>query len=266
MRISDTGAHLLRAQRRTGRRLLQLRQKMLAQLAHIVLGAVDEARFAPAHEIEPEHVQARARRCRRDDAAGLLRRSTGTCSQRVVRPEARWPRSPCRCGRSPGRGPAAASSSTRVAAKRSGERQHSAPRRERSASASKVSSMRRQLEIRHGAFDCAASRRTAPCRRSMPTRRPTMFTPRSRSAFRSSVARSRRADELRRGHAPRAHQVVDRVVSLIEDAGGVQPPLDVTAAIHARHADVFADGERDRAAGSAGSHRRAASRSPTRRR
>ena len=67
----------------------------------------------------------------------------------------------------------------------------------------------RKLQIRHRAVIAQRSGELRLGRRSMPTRRPTSLTPRSVSAFRSSVARSRRADELRRRHAPRAHDVVD---------------------------------------------------------
>src|SRR5690606_13439391 len=52
-----------------------------------------------------------------------------------------------------------------------------------------------------------------------------------------------RADELRRRHAARADDIVDLVVALVEDADGVEPPLDIEPAIRARHPDMLADGE-----------------------
>ena len=57
-----------------------------------------------------------------------------------------------------------------------------------------------------------------------------------------------RADELKRGHVACSHDVVDFVIALVEHAGGIHPPLDVTAAIDARHAHVLAHGKRHRAA------------------
>ena len=58
-----------------------------------------------------------------------------------------------------------------------------------------------------------------------------------------------RAGELQRRHPARPLDVVDRVVALVEHAGGVHPPLDVLAAVDAGRADVLADRERDRTAG-----------------
>src|SRR5690606_11995130 len=52
-----------------------------------------------------------------------------------------------------------------------------------------------------------------------------------------------RPDELRRRHAPRADDVVDRVVALVENADGVEPPLNVEPAVDARQPDVLADCE-----------------------
>src|SRR4030095_1191974 len=37
----------------------EVRREMLAKVADIVFGTVHEARLAPAHEVEPEHVEAR---------------------------------------------------------------------------------------------------------------------------------------------------------------------------------------------------------------
>ena len=91
--------------------------------------------------------------------------------------------------------------------------------------------------------DCATIRRIAPCRRSMPTRRPTSCTPRSLQRVQIEVRPLRRADQLRRRHATRSHDVVDCVVALVEDAERVHPPLDVAAAIRPRQPDVLADGE-----------------------
>src|SRR5437868_14652538 len=42
-----------------------------------------------------------------------------------------------------------------------------------------------------------------------------------------------------------SHDVVERVVPLVEDAGGIGPPEDVTAAIRPWHSDVLTDRERD---------------------
>src|SRR6186713_3382401 len=39
------------------RHATQIRHKMRAELAHVVLGAVDEARLAPAHEVEAERIE-----------------------------------------------------------------------------------------------------------------------------------------------------------------------------------------------------------------
>ena len=50
---------------------------------------------------------------------------------------------------------------------------------------------------------------------------------------------------------PGADDVVDFVVALVEHAARIHPPLDVAAAIQARHAHVFADGKRHGAAGAA---------------
>ena len=63
-------------------RSLSQADQVVAQVAHVVFGAVNEARLAPAHEVESEHVQSRhARRCRRGDAGAPLRSNAGTCSQ-----------------------------------------------------------------------------------------------------------------------------------------------------------------------------------------
>ena len=74
------------------------------------------------------------------------------------------------------------------------------------------------------------------------------------------------ADQLRRRQATGARQVVDLVVALVPDAGGVHPPQHVAAAIRARQAHVLADRQRHRTARTGGSRRRAGRRSPTRRR
>ena len=58
--------------------------------------------------------------------------------------------------------------------------------------------------------------------------------------------RVRRADELRRGQAPGAGQIVDRVVPLVPHARAVHPPEHVASAVPAREADVLTDGERHR--------------------
>ena len=52
-----------------------------------------------------------------------------------------------------------------------------------------------------------------------------------------------RSDELRRGDVPRAHEVVDLVVALVEPADLLEPPHDVAAPVGPRHADVLAHGD-----------------------
>ena len=58
---------------------------------------------------------------------------------------------------------------------------------------------------------------------------------------------ARRADQLHRRHVSRPYQITGLVVALVQHPCGVQPPQDVPAAVGARHPDVLADGERDRA-------------------
>ena len=96
---------------------------------------------------------------------------------------------------------------------------------------------------------CAGRPRTARGRRGSADSRPTSSTPIAVSALRSSVARSRRADELRRRQPARARQVVDLVVALVPDARRVHPPQHVAAAIRARQPHVLADRQRHGPAG-----------------
>ena len=53
------------------------------------------------------------------------------------------------------------------------------------------------------------------------------------------------ADQLRRRNVAGPDEIVDRVVALVEHAGGFHPPEDVAASIGARHPHVLADGQRD---------------------
>ena len=55
-----------------------------------------------------------------------------------------------------------------------------------------------------------------------------------------------RAGKLQRGDPSRPRDVVHLVVALVEHAGGVHPPFQILAAIHARRPDVFSDRQRDR--------------------
>ena len=70
---------------------------------------------------------------------------------------------------------------------------------------------------------------------------------RSVSVFRSSVVRSAVpiscGDGTRRG--VRTMSSINTVLGLIQDADGIEPALDVEAAIRARHADVFSHGVLD---------------------
>ena len=59
----------------------------------------------------------------------------------------------------------------------------------------------------------------------------------------------RRADELRRRHVPRPHQIVDLVEALVVAADLVEPPHDVPVPVGPGHADVLADGDRHLAPG-----------------
>ena len=73
--------------------------------------------------------------------------------------------------------------------------------------------------------------------------RPTSEAPLRRERVEVEVRPVGRADELGRRDVPRAHQVVDLVVALVEPADPVQPPHDVAAAVGPGHADVLADGD-----------------------
>ena len=83
----------------------------------------------------------------------------------------------------------------------------------------------------------------------IPARRPTMRTPWSASVLRSIDRSLGRADQLRRREVAGADEVVDLVVALVEDAGGLHPPEDVAPAVAPRQPHVLADGEGDRSAG-----------------
>ena len=169
---------------------------MRAEVADVVLGAMDETRLSPAHEVEPEHVETRSV----DDAAVVTQR--GPCG-RTRAPAAsadpggsRSPRESCRCGLSPGRASAADSprgASPRIA--RPGPRAEGLRRQTRTGGILRHPAIDRieqapELEIRHRAVireRPGELRLGRPgCRRAgRPAR-----TPRSVSAFRSSVARS----------------------------------------------------------------------------
>ena len=58
-----------------------------------------------------------------------------------------------------------------------------------------------------------------------------------------------RSDELGRGDVPRAHEVVDLVVALVEPAELAEPPHDVAVPVGPRHADVLTHGDRHLAPG-----------------
>ena len=73
--------------------------------------------------------------------------------------------------------------------------------------------------------------------------RPTSAAPRAVSVVEVEVRPVGRADELGGGDVPRAHQVVDLVVALVEPADPVEPPHDVAAPVGPRHADVLAHGD-----------------------
>ena len=80
-------------------------------------------------------------------------------------------------------------------------------------------------------------------------RRPTIRTPLAWRVLRSIVARVGVPDELERRQAAHPGDVVDLVVALVEDPGGVEPPHDVHAPVGARGPDVAADREGHRSAG-----------------
>ena len=82
----------------------------------------------------------------------------------------------------------------------------------------------------------------------MPAEPPTMLHADRRERVEVDRAPLGRADQLRRRKVAGADEVVDLVVALVEDAGGVHPPEDVAAPVGPRQPDVLADGERDRAA------------------
>src|SRR5690606_37228893 len=60
-----------------------------------------------------------------------------------------------------------------------------------------------------------------------------------------------RADELRRRQIARTLDIVYFIVTLVPEAAALEPPQDVPAAVHARHAHVLADGKDDAPPGSA---------------
>ena len=167
--------------------LVQKYGQMRSQIPRIVFRAVNEAGLAPSHERQPHHVHAR----RIDHAA-------------VVTEASLRDRAPARAAsdsRGGSRSPRRRSGFRRARRSRRGALSTRVwPRAFRRAPAHRP--IRRARSMRRcgratapssgppSHSGCATSPRTAPCRRAMPTRRPTSRTPLSRSAFRSRLDRA----------------------------------------------------------------------------
>ena len=220
----------------------EIAREVLHDVAGIVLGTVDEARPAAAQHRQPEHDHPRAV----DDDAPVVadvpfRVDDGNVQPAVVGAKA---------GRPEDRPDLAAAEIDPDARRfrRAGRLEafrladapaSSAPTRRRSRAAGSASGRQ--------ARTCSGARpRRAPSRRVPPTTRPTSSTPVAVSALRSSVVLGR-ADELGRGQAPGAGQIVDGVVRLVPHARLVHPPQHIASAVPAGKPDVLADRERHRA-------------------
>ena len=218
---------------------------MIHQLSRIVLGAVDEARLAAAQHGQPEHDHPRD--CRRHAAVVAhvpLRVDDGNVEPAVVGAEAGRPED--RPDLAAAEIDAARATIRARASARSVPARRGLPSSPGSSRAhsSKVSS--RRFSFRSASANMF---RSPPEKSAQPSRtaetRPTSSTP-DRGQRIQIERRVRRADELRRGQAPGAGQVVDRVVPLVPHARPVHPPQHVASAVPAREADVLTDRERHR--------------------
>ena len=83
----------------------------------------------------------------------------------------------------------------------------------------------------------------------MPASRPTSFTPMAVEGVEVQGHTARRPGQLQGRHPARPVDVVHFVVSLVEHAGRIHPPLNVLAPIDTWRADVLAHRKRDRPTG-----------------
>ena len=170
----------------------------------------------------------RSRPCGRARAARARSSRRGT----------RSPRPPCRSRRRRGRCPAAASRARASARAGRSASSPARPRRPRRRSFEQAVAL--QVGERADVAQRAGEVRRAVAHRRQPAHE---LGAARHQGVEVEVAAVRRADELRRGHAAGAHDVVDLVVALVEAAGLLQPPHDVAPAVGAGHAHVLAHGD-----------------------
>ena len=243
---------------------VKVAHEMIAEIARIVAGAVDQRRLATPQELHAHQVHAR----RVDHAAvvtdAALAIEHGDVQPRQIGAVAGRPDDRADAGAGEVQGERRRASAPRWAA--GGSTGSTSPSRPFAVAHSSIVLSSRFILRSDSAHWLRSEPENCALPSRMPTKRPTIRTPMAVSALRSRVARSVEPVELQRGDAARPVDVVDRVVALVEHAGRVHPPLDVPAAIDAGRPDVLADGDRHRAARSDGSRRRAGCPSPRRRR